>query len=256
MLFDNEENNTENIYKSVLYASIARRIGEGDLMEKSINYEKDTLNAYRSRKRAEEYKRYHTKKWSWGRFSTWMEQRIIAKELARYNWRPDDVLLDIPCGTGILGRTLKNFPFKILASDISPEMMELAREEYPTDRLIDCVQADITKTDFARSSFACIVVAGFMHRVPLEIKRATLKEIYEISKNIVIVTCSIDSPLQRIKRLALALFKGNNFSAPCPMKFNTLISEFQAVGFEVVRSFMVVPFFSSDTVFILEKRSH
>ncbi len=219
-----------------------------------INYETDTLKAYRSKQRAAEYKRYHTQGWRWARFSTWREQRLLARELSRYSWSAGDRLLDIPCGTGILGKMLHTFPFQIVASDISPEMMELARGEYPADRLIDCVQADITKTGFPRRSFACVVVIGFLHRVPLDIKRATLREIYALSNRVVIITSSVDSPLQRIKKKILAVIRREISPAPCPAPLRDVIAECEAVGFHVVRSFMVVPFLSAEAMLVLEKR--
>jgi SAM-dependent methyltransferase len=220
------------------------------------NYETDTLNAYRSRQRAAEYKRYHTKDWSWGRISTWREQRLLARELSRYSWSAGDRLLDIPCGTGILGKLLYSFPFQIVASDISPEMMELARGQYPADRLLGCVQADITKTGFPRCSFACIVVLGFLHRVPLDIKRIALREISALSNRLVIITCSVDSPLQRLKKKVLAIIRRNHVPAPCPAPLRDIVVECDAAGFKVVRTFMVVPFLSAEAMLVLEKQQN
>jgi len=223
-------------------------------MRRSTNYETDTLNAYRSRQRAAEYKRHHTTEWNWARFSTWREQRLLARELSRYSWSADDRVLDIPCGTGILGKLFHSFPFRIVASDISPEMMELARGEYPTDRLLECVQADITNTGFPRRSFACVVVLGFLHRVPADIKREALREISALANRVVIITCSVDSPLQRVKKKILAIIRREHVPAPCPVPLWEIIAECEAVGFKVVRSFMVVPFLSAEAMLVLERK--
>lgn len=223
-------------------------------MKQSSKYEAETLNAYRTRQRAEEYKRYHTKDWSWARISTWQEQRLLARELSCYSWSVTDRLLDIPCGTGILGKLLQSFPFQIVASDISPEMMELARGEYPADRLIECVQADITNTGLPRGSFDCIVVLGFLHRVPPDIKRAALAEISALARRVVIVTCSVDSPSQRIKKKVLSIIRRNHIPAPCPAPLKEIIKECEEAGFRVVRSFMVIPFLSAEAMLVLEKR--
>lgn len=223
-------------------------------MQQSTDYETGTLNAYRSKKRAAEYKRYHTKDWSWARISTWREQRLLASELARYSWSAGDRLLDIPCGTGILGKLLHAYPFQIVASDISQEMMELAREEYPANRLLDCIQTDITATGFKRCSFDCIVVLGFLHRVPLDIKRAALQEISTLANRVVVITCSVDSPLQRIKRKVLAIIRRNYVPAPCPVPLREIIAECEAVGLKAVRTFMVFPFLSAEAMLVLEKK--
>lgn len=222
-------------------------------MSAMTDYERDTLNAYRTHARASEYKKLHTTNWTWGRFVTRLEQRAIARELKRYQWTPTDLVLDIPCGTGILGKLLHQFPFKIVASDISKEMMDLARSEYPADRLISCTQADITATPFPRASFACVVTLGFLHRVPPQIKRSALREIYALSNRLAIVSCSVDGPLQRLKHALLSRVKGNHIPAPCPLPLNEIVAECEAEGFRVIRAFRVLPLLSAHALLVLEK---
>ncbi len=222
-------------------------------MKQMIDYERDTLNAYQTPERAYAYKRYNTINWSWARFVTGFEQRAIARELARYKWASSDQLLDIPCGTGILGKVLHQFPFRIVASDISAEMMALARPEYPADRLVDCVQADITDTHFPRGSFACVITLGFLHRVPREIKRAALREIAALSSRVVIISCSVDTPLQRLKHAVLSRVKRNHVPAPCPTPLKEIIAECESHGFRVARAFMAVPVLSTHALLVLEK---
>lgn len=218
-----------------------------------MDYEKQTLNAYRTPERAAEYKRFHTTDLSWGRYVTWCEQRSVARELARYDWSSSDKLLDIPCGTGILGKLLHRFPFQIVASDISLEMMTLAREEYPVDRLSDSVQADITNTPFPRGTFACVITLGFLHRVPRDVKRAALREISALSSHVVIVSCSVDTPLQRFKHGVLSLIKRSHVPAPCPVPLKEIITDCEASGLRLVRAFMVLPLLSAHAILVLEK---
>lgn len=222
-------------------------------MSRTTDYERETLNAYRTATRASTYKRLQTTDWTWARFVTWREQRILARELSRYEWSSGDRLLDIPCGTGILGNLLHRFPFRIVASDISPEMMALARSEYPVDRLDDCVQADITRTPFPRGSFACVVTLGFLHRVPAEIKHASLAEIAALTTRLALVSCSIDTRFQRIKHAVLGWLRRTHVPAPCPARLAEIVAECESHGFRVVRTVMVVPLFSAHTIFVLEK---
>ena len=218
-----------------------------------MDYEHDTLNAYRSVKRAKQYKNFHTKQLSWGRFVTFIEQRAISRILKQYNWSKSDRLLDIPCGTGVLGRLLHDFSFKISASDISTEMMEFAKGEYPNNRLVEFTQQDITRTEFKRDYFSCVITLGFLHRVPLDIKRESLREIFKITKRIAIVSCSVDTPLQRLKHKVLSLVKRNHVPAPCPIKINELILECQNQGFYIERSMMIVPLLSAHALLVLKK---
>ena len=218
-----------------------------------MDYKRDTLNAYQDSARAAEYKRYHTKNWSWGRLVTCFEQRALARELSRYNWTPGDRLLDLPCGTGILGKVLWKFPFQVVASDISEEMMALARMEYRTDQLEDSISSDITDTQFPHQSFACVVTLGFLHRVPWEIKRATLKELARLTNRVAIISCSVDKPIQRLKHAILLRLKKNHIPAPCAVPIEKIRSECESHGFRVVRDFSVVPLLSSHTILVLEK---
>lgn len=223
-------------------------------MSQNTDYERDTLTAYQTAARARSYKRYHTTDWSWGRLVTAIEQRAVARELTRYRWTASDSLLDIPCGTGILGRILHRFPFRIVASDISAEMMALARPEYPADRLVACVQADITDTPFPRGSFACVVTLGFLHRVPADVKRATLREIASLCGRVAIVSCSVDTRSQRFKHAIVARVKRKHVPAPWPARMEDIVAECESAGFRVVRAFMVLPLFSADALLVLEKR--
>lgn len=224
-------------------------------MTQQIDYQRDTVDAYRSRARAEEYKRYNTTEWSWGRFVTGIEQRALKRELSRYAWSASDRLLDIPCGTGILGSRLREFPFQIVASDVSEAMMGLARAEYPPDRFLACVQADITCTSFRRASFACVVTLGFLHRVPPEIKRDALREIAAVCSRVAIVTCSVDTRLQRLKHRVLSILLPGRIPAPCPAPLSEIVAECEASGFRVRRAFLVLPWLSSEAILVLEKRS-
>ena len=218
-----------------------------------MDYKKDTLNAYQSTDRAKEYKKFHTNQFSWGRLVTGIEQWIISKELKKYKWSVSDKLLDIPCGTGILGSLLHDFPFEILASDISIEMMKYAKNEYPSNRLVEFSQQDITNTGFERDSFSCVITLGFLHRVPLDIKRETLREIFELTNNIAIITCSVDNPTQRFKHKILSIVKRNHVPAPCPIKLKDLTAECEDQGFCVRNSLMVLPLLSSHALLVLQK---
>lgn len=216
------------------------------------DYERDTLNAYRNPERAAAYKRFQATDWTWGRIVTWFEQRAVARELARYDWRPTDRLLDIPCGAGVLGKVLNQFPFQIVASDISAAMIDMARAEYPADRLVSCTEADITKTPFPRESFACVVVLGFLHRVPPEIKRAALREIAALANHVVIISCSVDTPLWRFKQAVLTRVS-KHVAAPCPASLGEIVAECELNDLRVIRAFGVVPVLSGHTLLVLEK---
>ena len=133
-------------------------------------------------------------------------------------------------------------------------MMELAENEYPVDRFLGRVQADITRTGFPPETFDCILVLGFLHRVPLEIKRKTLFEIALLTRRLAIVTCSVDNPFQRLKHAMLSKFLKRHVPAPYPVSLKEVAKECESAGFKVVQSFMVAPFLSAEAMLILEKK--
>jgi ubiquinone/menaquinone biosynthesis C-methylase UbiE len=220
-----------------------------------MDYENETLNAYRTADRALQYELYHSRWWTWGHLATWFEQRAIARELNRYEWSALDMVLDIPCGTGVLWSLLRQFPFRLVASDISAEMMSIGQKEHSLMHSTTVVQADITETPFKRETFSCVLTIGFMHRVPLQIKRDALKEIARLSKRVVIVSCSIDTRLQRWKHTALRFVRRGHVPAPFPTHLTEMIDLCNSEGFRVVRNLSVIPFLSSHVILVLEKIS-
>jgi SAM-dependent methyltransferase len=218
-----------------------------------FDYEKETLEAYKNDLRAKEYKDYHTQRLSWGRLATWREQQILERELFRYKWSAEDKLLDIPCGTGVLGKLLHKFPFKIVGSDISKEMIELAKAEYPANRLEGCIVADITNTGFPKESFSCTIVLGFFHRVPLEIKSTAIKEISSLSTKLVILSCSVDSAFTRFKHKLMAVLNSSLKPAPCPTNVKYIVAECEKNNLRLVRKRSIMPIISAHTLFVFEK---
>ena len=218
-----------------------------------MDYETQTRSAYRTEQRAIAYQCRQTRRWSWARLATWREQRGVARILGKRAWAPADDVLDIPCGAGILGAVLARFPFRVVASDISPAMMALARGAYAADRFRGFVQADITDTPLRPGSFRCVITLGFMHRVPDELKRATLAAIATLSRELVIVSYSVDSPLQRLKRALLGFLCRSYESAPCSASVADILGDCRAAGLHMLEWYRPVPFLSAEVVLELEK---
>jgi len=152
-----------------------------------------------------------------------------------------------------LGPTIKTFPFSVTASDISCEMMSLAKDEYSDNHDLKFIQSDITHTPFENKSYPCIVTIGFLHRVPEEIKWLTLKELNRISSGLVIISFSSDSFFQRIKRHALSFLSRRHEPAPCPEALALMVDRVKKSGFRVIRIRPVLSFFSADTLMVIEK---
>lgn len=217
------------------------------------DYERDTRAGYRSAERAARYRAYHTKKWSWGRVATWAEQRAIRRMLRRQIRPGRDLVLDIPCGTGILGASLDQCDVRVVASDIAVEMIALAVPEYDGRRCAGFVQADITGTPFSDGRFDGVLTLGFMHRVPEDVRRRALSEISRVTARFAIISFSLDSPLQRLKHGLLNAMTRRPISAPCAAPLEEVEREIRDAGFRIERRVSVLPFLSAETLFVLER---
>jgi SAM-dependent methyltransferase len=222
-------------------------------LKTKFDYVKETRLAYRNCARAETYKKQHTKALSWAHLTMWRECFCVEKALKQCNLKKYDKLLDMPCGTGILAAVLEKFPSLVIAADISRQMMRLAREEYRGKNFRGFIQADITNAPFRCETYDCVIVLGFMHRVPATIREQTLREITLLSKRFIIVSYSIDSPPQRLKQSLTRTIRPTHQSAPSPIRLRDISEEFNSLGLTVRKRFRVACFFSAEIVFLLEK---
>ncbi len=218
-----------------------------------MSYEKDTRAGYQSSQRAESYKKFQTRQFTWGRISTWLEQRIVRRMLAEGRAGLEGRLLDAPCGTGILGPTLVPGNCSIVAADIAIEMMELARNEYPGERLLGFTQADITSLPFPSASFDFVVTLGFMHRVPAAIRHGALAEIFRVSSARAILSFSHTSLLQSIKHKVLCALSSAHVPASSAVSPSIAIREMEGAGFTIKTAVAIAPFLSSETLYLVEK---
>ena len=219
-----------------------------------MNYEKDTKNAYRNEIKARAYREQYTKGTKWARFTMWRQKTIIDKIIKECNFKQTDRILDIPCGTGFIGKLLCNSPAYVVASDISIEMMEQAFEEYEGDSFNGFIQCDITKTPFKKGSFDCVIILAFMHRLPKEVRKKTWEEVVGLSKRFIIVNYSLDSRLQRLKQSLIKKVFPGHIPAPSNLPLQEIVDEIESYGLVVRKVISIVPFLSAKILILLEKR--
>jgi ubiquinone/menaquinone biosynthesis C-methylase UbiE len=182
----------------------------------------------------------------------WRQRVLIKKIINRCNFTKTDKILDIPCGTGFIGKILCETSASVTASDISAEMMKRASDEYGGDNFKGFVECDITKTPFSKESFDCVIVLAFMHRLPKEIRDKTWEEVVRISKKYVIVNYGFDSRLQRLKKWFLKGINANYIPAPSSLPMDDIITEINSFGFVIKKVYNVAYFFSGKVIFFLK----
>ena len=218
-----------------------------------MDYEKETRNAYDSKK-AEQYKKQQISGMTWIRFATWREKIIVNKMLRFCKIREKSKVLDIPCGTGILGGVLGQFSCSVIASDISTDMMDLAHCDYDNKFFRGFVKADIISTPFKDALFDCVINLGLMHRLPPNIVSKALNEIKRVSGMFLIVSYAYESLGQRIKRWLLRRILSSYKPAPSLILLQDIFKEIEASGLSLVKSYKIMPFFSSKIILLLQKK--
>ena len=190
---------------------------------------------------------------TWMRFATWLEARIVARLLTSFKLDETDLALDMPCGTGLLGPVFAGQRCRAMPCDISLDMMRYARINYRGANLFAMVQGDLAQIPFADGNFDAVVSIGLMHRVPPEIRGRFLTELRRIAKRDLIVSYSVDTPLQRLKQWLIKRVRRSHISASDPTPWRVIQSELQEHGLEIVRKFTVAPLASAEIILHLRK---
>ena len=76
--------------------------------------------------------------------------------------------LEIGCGTGSFARLLAQRFRRVLALDLSPRMIEIAKEQSRQYPNIDFQVADVMTGEFPSKQFGCIVSVATLHHLPFE----------------------------------------------------------------------------------------
>jgi len=116
-------------------------------------------------------------------------------------------VLEIGCGAGEFSRLLARRGEHVLAVDLSPQMISLARERSKLYPNIDYVEADVMASDLPDEEFDCVATLTTLHHLPAE---AALRKIRKALKPGGLFVC-LD--LYRRSNLTDLLFDGVAYPA-------------------------------------------
>ena len=95
--------------------------------------------------------------------------------------------LEIGCGTGAFARLLAARSGQVLALDLSPRMIELARASSPHQPNIDFQVADVLAWDFPAGRFDAIATITTLHHLPLETMLSKMKGALKVGGVLVVL---------------------------------------------------------------------
>lgn len=78
------------------------------------------------------------------------------------------IALDIGCGTGSFSRLLADRSDQVVALDLSPQMIRIARERSKCYSNIQFQVADATAWEFPLGQFDCVASIATLHHLPIE----------------------------------------------------------------------------------------
>lgn len=138
-----------------------------------------------------------------GRFVDWREKTIVQTLL--------DVLpvnsgrtLDLPCGTGRISRLLRENGHNVVAADISPSMIRVARHESGTHANLEFALCDAEELPFGDAAFDCVISLRFMGHLPPQVRQKVIREMSRVTRNWLILFFydpgSVKEMLRRAKK--------------------------------------------------------
>jgi ubiquinone/menaquinone biosynthesis C-methylase UbiE len=130
--------------------------------------------------------------------------------------------LEIGCGTGKFARLLAERSEHVLALDLSPNMIRIARERSKGCPNIEFQVADVMTWEFPTDHFDCIVCIATMHHLPLGEMLAKMKQALKAGGTLVILDlfragglcdCILTGSLAMPASFALRLIKNGRIRA-------------------------------------------
>lgn len=224
---------------------------EKDLyMNKSGNHGWDPTQHYKDAAVAKEYDRVRFSSLA-GRVFNNQEKRIVQEcfqDLPR-----DDIVLDMPCGTGRLAEVILESGLKVHGVDISAEMLDVAKERLEDygDRFTTEVMDAFKLTGTERQYKAALCARVLMH-FPLEVQIKFLQGVASITQKKIVINHSLSSPYQRFRRWVKKLL-GHQTPAGYPITNSELKRLLAEAGFAEVRRRRINSLISEAIYIVAEK---
>ena len=179
------------------------------------------------------------------RFNLRLLERALSRALEAVP--AGGLVLDAPCGTGILWSFLRRKGFRVVGADISPAMLAVARRRSES---LGQMRADLEQPPCRPGSVDAVVSNRFMMHLPPDVRPQVLRALADLARGPVIATISHPYTYKSFQR-ALRRMLGLRVKRSPRLTRRELVAEAASVGLRVERVIPVLPLLSEVWVVVL-----
>jgi SAM-dependent methyltransferase len=174
--------------------------------------------------------------------------RLLERAVARAldGVEPGGLVLDVPCGTGVLSAFLAERGLRVMGADISPAMLEIARERVPA-----VARVDLEHPPWRPRSFAAVLCARFLMHLPAETRPHVLRTLAELTRGPLVATVCHPYTVKSFGRSVRRLLGGRAKRSPRLTRAE-LAAEVSAAGLVLRRVIPVMPMLSEVWVVVID----
>lgn len=180
------------------------------------------------------------------RFNLWLLQRTIARALRDVDGRR--LVLDAPCGTGIVSASLARDGFRLVGTDIGAAMLDVARQRPGVGH----VQADLEVPPYRPGTFDAVLCVRFLMHLPPADRPRVLRTLAVLSRGPLVATVCHPYTVKSLGRALRRRLGGAAKRSPRITRAE-LAAEVTAAGLTLERVLPVAPFLSEVWVVVIRK---
>lgn len=179
------------------------RPGNSNMSDRESTREYEARSRYQDPETAREYDRARFRGDSKRERKDAATKRAVVEALRRLE--DIETVLDVPCGTGRMTRLLIEEGFSYTGTDVSGEMMHVARSKLEQPGNVRLVQADAAALPFPDGAFDCVVTVRFLNLIPSEARVRILEEFHRVSNGHMVAVATHLGPDSSLRRRFRAL---------------------------------------------------